>query len=238
MNIVFPPRPASSLDLPHAEPRTLSSFSFSSRARSTINGLRKSPPRPPGPHQRLPNSPLLTSHELEEREADGTPEVNTRGFTDGRTGRGDMELTPIASSSPQSAAFLFPPSPQSQSPTSRSPSFHSFPPTPRITLSPEVSRPQSRSHAAYRSSMSHSRRSGAVGGPFLAHQPKNPKRSRLTYAILILFTFLAGSVFAAVLESVLVGYMLAGLYSAGNFQMSTCVVFLVRVLRHGLVERR
>lgn len=238
MNIVFPPRPASSLGFIHTKTRTLSSFSFSSHARSNVTGMRRSPPRPPGPHQRLPNSPLLTAHELEEREVERTPEQDMGGFMRAGGGRReDIELTPIASSSPQSAAFLFSSSPQSQSsPTSRSPSFHSFPPTPHITLSPEVSRPQSRSHA-YRSSMSHSRRSGGggVGGPFLAHQPKNPRRSRLTYAVLILLTFLAGSVGAAVVESAMVGYLLAGLYSAGHFEMSTCVISCFFVLRSVMV---
>lgn len=219
MNIVFPPRPPSSLGFRPTKSRTLSSFSFSSPARSN-NGLRRSPPRPPGPHQRL-HSPLLNARDLEEHQAEERATEMNSARPAGEE-REDIELMPIVSPSPRSATFLFPPSQsQPQSPgqsQSPSPSFHSFPPTPHITITPEVSRSQSRSHP-YRSSMSHSRRSG----PFLAHQPKNPRRSRLTYAILILLSFLAASVGSAVVESAMVGYLLAGLYSAGHFEMSTCV---------------
>lgn len=49
----------------------------------------------------------------------------------------------------------------------------------------------------------------------------NPHRTRATFATLILFTYLASGLLGAVLSAAVLGYVLAGLYSAGNFHMST-----------------
>lgn len=52
----------------------------------------------------------------------------------------------------------------------------------------------------------------------------NERRSRATYALLILLTFLMLSVSGAVIGSAIGGYVLAGLFKAGKFNMSTCVL--------------
>jgi hypothetical protein len=49
----------------------------------------------------------------------------------------------------------------------------------------------------------------------------NERRSRLSFAILVLFTFLALSVAWSVLGGAIVGYVLAGLYKAAGYNMST-----------------
>ncbi|KAF9066401.1 hypothetical protein BDP27DRAFT_1019742 [Rhodocollybia butyracea] len=57
-------------------------------------------------------------------------------------------------------------------------------------------------------------------------KPKNARRSRVTFALLVLFTFLLLSLIGAVISSAIVGYILTGLYVAGNFFMSTWVPLL------------
>ncbi|KAE9392307.1 hypothetical protein BT96DRAFT_967434 [Gymnopus androsaceus JB14] len=57
-------------------------------------------------------------------------------------------------------------------------------------------------------------------------RPKNARRSRATFALLVLFTFLLLSLIGAVVSSAIVGYILTGLYKAGGFFMSTWVPFL------------
>ena len=54
------------------------------------------------------------------------------------------------------------------------------------------------------------------------HQ-QNDRRSQLVHALLVLFTFMVATVGAALAESVIVGYILAGLYHSADFSMSTCV---------------
>lgn len=54
----------------------------------------------------------------------------------------------------------------------------------------------------------------------------NERRSRVTFAIIVLMTFLILSVAGAVTGSAVLGFVTAGLYKAGNFNMSTCVYAL------------
>ena len=54
-----------------------------------------------------------------------------------------------------------------------------------------------------------------------AFPPRNIRRTRATYAFLVLFTFAFAAVASALLESLVVGYILAGLYSAAHYRMST-----------------
>ncbi|ETW79238.1 hypothetical protein HETIRDRAFT_324180 [Heterobasidion irregulare TC 32-1] len=57
------------------------------------------------------------------------------------------------------------------------------------------------------------------------HQ-QNDRRSPLVHALLVLFTFMVAAVGAALAESVIVGYILAGLYHSADFSMSTWVPFV------------
>jgi hypothetical protein len=52
---------------------------------------------------------------------------------------------------------------------------------------------------------------------------KNVHRLRLMYAIFTLFVFLATAVAASLVESAVVGYVLWAVYTAGDFNISTCV---------------
>ncbi|ESK86471.1 integral membrane protein [Moniliophthora roreri MCA 2997] len=54
----------------------------------------------------------------------------------------------------------------------------------------------------------------------------NERRSRLTFALIVLFTFLVVGLIGAVVSSAIVGFVSAGLYTAGGFHMSTWVPFL------------
>jgi hypothetical protein len=49
----------------------------------------------------------------------------------------------------------------------------------------------------------------------------NERRSRLTFALLVVFVYLLCGLAGAVLSSILGGYILAGLFEAGGFNMST-----------------
>lgn len=53
----------------------------------------------------------------------------------------------------------------------------------------------------------------------------NKGRSRLTFAILVLFSFLTLSLLDAVIGAAVVGYVLAGLFQAAKYNMSTCVSY-------------
>ncbi|KAH8103927.1 hypothetical protein BXZ70DRAFT_672991 [Cristinia sonorae] len=60
------------------------------------------------------------------------------------------------------------------------------------------------------------------------HQPRqklNERRSRLTFALLVLLVFFLAGVAGAVLGSAIVGYVLAGLYKSARFNMSTWMPF-------------
>ncbi|KAF9482596.1 hypothetical protein BDN70DRAFT_407885 [Pholiota conissans] len=59
----------------------------------------------------------------------------------------------------------------------------------------------------------------------------NERRSRVAFALIVLFTFLALSVAGAVIGSAIVGFVAFGLYKAGNFNMSTWIPFLLAVMQ-------
>ncbi|KII87172.1 hypothetical protein PLICRDRAFT_42820 [Plicaturopsis crispa FD-325 SS-3] len=54
----------------------------------------------------------------------------------------------------------------------------------------------------------------------------NARRSRVTFAILVLLTYLVVGLAGAVLGAAIGGYVLAGLFRAGHFNMSTWVPFI------------
>ncbi|KAH7903526.1 hypothetical protein BJ138DRAFT_131366 [Hygrophoropsis aurantiaca] len=62
----------------------------------------------------------------------------------------------------------------------------------------------------------------------------NARRSRVTFAVLVLLTFLFVSLCGAVLGAAVVGFLLAGVYQAGGFSMSTWIPFIWAVIQ-GLV---
>ncbi|KAH7885694.1 hypothetical protein F5I97DRAFT_1137242 [Phlebopus sp. FC_14] len=62
----------------------------------------------------------------------------------------------------------------------------------------------------------------------------NVRRSRLTFALLVLFVFLGSSLVSAVMGAAVVGFALAGVYRAGGFYMSTWVPFVWAVIQ-GLI---
>lgn len=59
--------------------------------------------------------------------------------------------------------------------------------------------------------------------PTKARPKVNERRSRLTFALLVLLTFFLAGFAGAVLGSAIVGYVLAGLYKSAKFNMSTWV---------------
>ncbi|KAL5492214.1 hypothetical protein ACEPAI_3661 [Sanghuangporus weigelae] len=54
-------------------------------------------------------------------------------------------------------------------------------------------------------------------------QLNNPHRTRAVYALLVLLTYLVAGFLGAVVGSIIVGYVLAGLYKSGGFFMSTWI---------------
>ena len=52
-------------------------------------------------------------------------------------------------------------------------------------------------------------------------QRLNERRSRLTFALIVFFLFLFFSVAGAVIGSAIIGYVLAGLFKAAHYNMST-----------------
>lgn len=51
----------------------------------------------------------------------------------------------------------------------------------------------------------------------------NEHRSRVTFAIIVLFIYLFCALAGSVLAAVIGGYILAGVYDAASYNMSTCV---------------
>jgi hypothetical protein len=64
----------------------------------------------------------------------------------------------------------------------------------------------------------------------------NVRRSRLTFALLVILAFLLLSLTGAVMGAAVVGFVLAGVYKAGGFYMSTCVYFLCARSMHILIK--
>lgn len=59
----------------------------------------------------------------------------------------------------------------------------------------------------------------------------NVRRSRLTFALLVILAFLFISLTGAVMGAAVVGFVLAGVYKAGGFYMSTWVPFVWAVIQ-------
>ncbi|KAI0924953.1 hypothetical protein AcW2_005679 [Taiwanofungus camphoratus] len=59
----------------------------------------------------------------------------------------------------------------------------------------------------------------------------NEKRSRLTFALIVFLAFAVFSVAGAVVGSAVIGYVLAGLFKAGHYNMSTWIPFLGGLLQ-------
>ncbi|THU76889.1 hypothetical protein K435DRAFT_786987 [Dendrothele bispora CBS 962.96] len=55
---------------------------------------------------------------------------------------------------------------------------------------------------------------------------QNVRRSRVTFALLVLLTFIVISLLGSLISSAILGFVLKGLYKAGNFHISTWVPFL------------
>jgi hypothetical protein len=64
----------------------------------------------------------------------------------------------------------------------------------------------------------------------------NVRRSRLTFALLVILAFLFLSLTGAVMGAAVVGFVLAGVYKAGGFYMSTCVCCLCARSMHILIK--
>ncbi|KAI0675997.1 hypothetical protein C8Q78DRAFT_362351 [Trametes maxima] len=60
---------------------------------------------------------------------------------------------------------------------------------------------------------------------------QNERRSRLTFALLVLFVFAVFAVAGAVVGSAVVGYVLAGLFKSAKYNMSTWVPFIGGLLQ-------
>ncbi|KAI0831932.1 hypothetical protein BC628DRAFT_1415416 [Trametes gibbosa] len=60
---------------------------------------------------------------------------------------------------------------------------------------------------------------------------QNEKRSRLTFALLVLFVFALFALAGAVVGAAIVGYVLAGLFKAAKYNMSTWVPFIGGLLQ-------
>ncbi|KAG2134932.1 hypothetical protein BD769DRAFT_1712210 [Suillus cothurnatus] len=56
----------------------------------------------------------------------------------------------------------------------------------------------------------------------IKHPRPNVRRSRLTFALLVMLAFLFLSLTGAVMGAAVVGFVLAGVYKAGGFYMFTC----------------
>ncbi|EGN95069.1 hypothetical protein SERLA73DRAFT_61215 [Serpula lacrymans var. lacrymans S7.3] len=99
-----------------------------------------------------------------------------------------------------------------------------FPPTPLEHHSfPLVKQPSNVSQPAdHFSSHKHLPQSAATY-PYSRIKPSrmNTRRSRLTFAILVLLTFFFVSLLGTILSSAIVGYILAAVYRSGKFSMST-----------------
>ncbi|KAH9849854.1 hypothetical protein C2E23DRAFT_870324 [Lenzites betulinus] len=60
---------------------------------------------------------------------------------------------------------------------------------------------------------------------------QNEKRSRLTFALLVLFAFALFALAGAVVGATIIGYVLAGLFKASDYNMSTWIPFIGALLQ-------
>ncbi|EGO20667.1 hypothetical protein SERLADRAFT_399765 [Serpula lacrymans var. lacrymans S7.9] len=67
-------------------------------------------------------------------------------------------------------------------------------------------------------------------------QPRmNVRRSRLTFALLVLFAFLFFSFVGAIISAAVVGFLIVGVYKSGEFYVSTWVPFIWAIIQ-GLIS--
>ncbi|GJE91748.1 hypothetical protein PsYK624_078990 [Phanerochaete sordida] len=64
-----------------------------------------------------------------------------------------------------------------------------------------------------------------------AKHKRKERRSRLTFALLVALTFACTAVGGAVVGSAVLGYVMAGLFRAARFNMSTWIPFLVALMQ-------
>ncbi|KAI0642399.1 hypothetical protein C8Q79DRAFT_251762 [Trametes meyenii] len=79
----------------------------------------------------------------------------------------------------------------------------------------------------------YSRQLGPGGGQSGGRTPARPneRRSRLTFALLVLLVFAVFAVAGALVGSAVVGYVLAGLFKAAEYNMSTWIPFIGGLLQ-------
>lgn len=107
-----------------------------------------------------------------------------------------------------------------------------------IPLAPRQSPHRDAAHetpAVPRSSVSSLHRSANAGDGHGRPRPRlNVRRTRLTFALVVFFAFVVLSFFSAVSGAAIMGFVIAGVYKAGGFWVSTWVPFIWAVI-HGLV---
>ncbi|KAF4611271.1 hypothetical protein D9613_006623 [Agrocybe pediades] len=91
------------------------------------------------------------------------------------------------------------------------------------------SSPMDASRRNYTQSQSTTKAGGNSGSKPLMRAGE--RRSRVTFAIIVLLTFLSLGVAGAVIGSAITGFVTAALYKAGNFNMSTWIPFLLAVMQ-------
>ncbi|KAF9554957.1 hypothetical protein CPC08DRAFT_149799 [Agrocybe pediades] len=92
-----------------------------------------------------------------------------------------------------------------------------------------LSSPMDASRRNYTQSQSTTKAGGNSGSKPLMRAGE--RRSRVTFAIIVLLTFLSLGVAGAVIGSAITGFVTAALYKAGNFNMSTWIPFLLAVMQ-------
>lgn len=80
-------------------------------------------------------------------------------------------------------------------------------------------------------SLSPDHRSPHTRSPVQQRVRLNERRSRLTFAVIVLFIFLTFSVAGAVVGSAVMGYALAGLFKAAHWTMSTWIPFFAGLIQ-------
>ncbi|KAI0358262.1 hypothetical protein OH77DRAFT_1518953 [Trametes cingulata] len=72
---------------------------------------------------------------------------------------------------------------------------------------------------------------GQLRAPSRSPAKQNERRSRLTFALLVLFVFAVFALAGAVVGSAIIGYVLAGLFKAARYNMSTWIPFIGGLLQ-------
>ncbi|KAG6328762.1 hypothetical protein ID866_10327 [Astraeus odoratus] len=73
-----------------------------------------------------------------------------------------------------------------------------------------------------------------TGDPGQSRQRLNVRRTRLTFALVVFFAFIGLGIFSALLGAAVMGFVIAGVYKAGGFWVSTWIPFIWAVI-HGLL---